>query len=539
MPLARVTCRAQVGLTAPRVDVEVHLGAGLPCFNIVGLPATEVKESKERVRAALLNSGFEFPAGRITVNLAPAELPKDGGRFDLAIAVGILIAGGQVQPTENLEALEFLGELGLAGDLRAVRGALPAAAAAAAAGHRVVLPQHNAAELRWLPGVPAAVATDLREVGAWLQGRAPAAPTDLRRDPAIIEPSVIEPSVIEPLAIDTSLLLADVCGQALGKSALEVAAAGGHSLLLVGPPGCGKSMLAERLPGLLPPPTATEAVEIAMIASLHAAAPVGNVTMATLGRLPTRPFRRPHHTASASAIIGGGPGAMPGEITLAHHGVLFLDELPEFDRRVLEALREPLETGQVSVTRVNAQADYPAGFQLIAAMNPCPCGYHGSDPVRCRCKPPVIERYRGRLSGPLLDRLDLRVALEAVGGADLAEHRRRHDRRTDLAIEQSTRERIVTARTRQLTRQGCLNARLSAPRLTTTLELTRGARRFLLESSRIQASSLRSQDRLLRIARSVADLRDATAIDVADLQQALSLRLAFDAAPTERVTGPW
>ena len=514
MPIARVTCRAQVGLSAPRVDVEVHLGAGLPCFNIVGLPATEVKESKERVRAALANSGFEFPAGRITVNLAPADLPKDGGRFDLAIAVGILLAGGQIRPTADLEALEFLGELGLAGDLRAVRGALPAAAAAAAAGHRVVLPQQNAAELRWLPGVSAAIATDLLGVSAWLQGADGA-------DPPEALPSSLEPEVADP---DTALTLADVCGQSRGKFALEVAAAGGHSLLLVGPPGCGKSMLAERLPGLLPPLTMSEALEIAMIASLNPGASPSNT-----GGSPTRPFRRPHHTASANALIGGGPGATPGEITLAHHGVLFLDELPEFDRRVLEALREPLETGQVSVTRVSAQADYPAGFQLIAAMNPCPCGYHGSLNARCTCKEPMIERYRGRLSGPLLDRLDLRVTLEAVGGADLAEHRRRQDRRAALAAQRSTGERIAAARHRQLDRQGCLNARLAAPRLASLIALGRSAQRFLLESRQIQTASLRSQDRLLRVARSIADLRGEPHIEAEDLAEALSLRLALEA----------
>lgn len=528
MPLARVTCRAQVGLTAPRVDVEVHLGAGLPCFNIVGLPATEVKESKERVRAALVNSGFEFPAGRITVNLAPADLPKDGGRFDLAIAVGILVAGGQIQPREDLQSLEFLGELGLAGDLRAVRGALTAAGAAAAEGHRVVLPQHNAAELRWLPGVSAAVAADLLEVSAWLQGRSGVAA-------AKVPESVL---LGEPVHHETALRLTDVCGQPRGKFALEVAAVGGHSLLLVGPPGCGKSMLAERLPGLLPPPTLAEGLEIAMIASLSAAAPAGNAANAMSG-VPVRPFRRPHHTASASAIIGGGPGATPGEITLAHHGVLFLDELPEFDRRVLEALREPLETGQVSVTRVSAQADYPAGFQLVAAMNPCPCGYFGAPGARCHCKPPVIERYRHRLSGPLLDRLDLRVALEAVSAADLAEHRSRDDRDAGLAAERLTRERIAAARARQLDRQGCLNARVSAPQLAVTTRLSRGAQRFLLGSNQLRDSSLRAQDRLLRVARSIADLRDSAEIEAGDLEQALSLRRALARPSIEPVTGPW
>ena len=517
MPLARVTCRAQVGLTAPRVDVEIHLGAGLPCFNIVGLPATEVKESKERVRAALVNSGFEFPAGRITVNLAPAELPKDGGRFDLAIAVGILLASSQMRPTEDLEALEFLGELGLAGDLRPVRGALPAVAAAAAAGHRVVLPRHNAAELYCLPGVSAFFAADLQAVSAWLQGADRV---------ATVGTPLVQSAPQAPCANDHALLLADVCGQSTGKFALEVAAAGGHSLLLIGPPGCGKSMLAARLPSLLPPPTPSEALEIAMIASLGITAASGETAAAT-GAPPTRPFRHPHHTASAHAIIGGGPGALPGEITLAHQGVLFLDELPEFDRRVLEALREPLETAQVSVTRVGAQADYPAGFQLIAAMNPCPCGFHGLSQPACRCKPSIIERYRHRLSGPLLDRLDLRVTLEAVGAADLAEHRRHHARPAAVAAQHSTRARVAAARERQWVRQGCLNSRLSAPRLPVYLALSQRAQHWLLTARPKPLPSLRSQDRLLRVARSIADLRGGIEIEADDLERALLLRRAL------------
>jgi magnesium chelatase family protein len=530
MSVARILCRAQVGLAAPRVDVEVHLGAGLPCFNIVGLPATEVKESKERVRAALVNSGFEFPAGRITVNLAPADLPKDGGRFDLAIAVGILLASRQLAPRHDLTVLELLGELGLAGNLRSVQGALPAAAAAAAQGHRLVLPTANTPDLRWYPGLAAVVAADLLDVCAWLEGRESAS-ADHHITPEI---------TTHPHANRLQQLrLGDVCGQALGKRALEVAAAGGHSLLLVGPPGCGKSMLAERLPSLLPPLSDTEALEVAMISSLAInAAP----------RSLERPFRSPHHTASANAIIGGGPNAGPGEVTLAHRGVLFLDELPEFDRRVLEALREPLETGRVAVSRVGAQTEYPAGFQLIAAMNPCPCGYLGSRELSCRCAGAARERYRSRLSGPLLDRLDLRVELDSVSNADLAEHRRARQQGVQAGdapardaaretaacaavvfTEQSLRQRIAGARRRQLQRQACLNAALTGPALATHTRVTAAANAALLAARSQQGTSLRAQDRLIRVAQTIADLRDAATavIEEQDVIDALAMRRAL------------
>ena len=421
MALARVACRAQVGLAAPPVEVEAHLGAGLPCFTLVGLAGTEVKESKERVRAALVNSGFDFPAGRITVNLAPADLPKDGGRFDLAVAVAILLASGQLRPRQDLARHEFLGELGLDGGIRVVRGALPAAAAAAQAGRSLVLPCGNAADLRWLPDARVMTAPSLLALCAQLEGRSIEDGAQAGGDGRDAAYAVVSGPTTGPTAGDAAppgddapaegaLRLADVCGQALGKRALEVAAGGGHSLLFVGPPGCGKSMLAQRLPGLLPPLEPQEALEVALIASV-AGTPAPQARRGARGARLPRPFRAPHHTASASAVIGGGRDARPGEITLAHRGVLFLDELPEFDRRVLEALREPLETGQVVVSRVGQQSEYPAAFQLVAAMNPCPCGHAGGR--ACRCPSSQLERYRARISGPLLDRLD---RLAAVGG---------------------------------------------------------------------------------------------------------------------------
>jgi magnesium chelatase family protein len=524
MALARVACRAQVGLAAPAVQVEAHLGTGLPCFTLVGLAGTEVKESKERVRAALVNSGFEFPAGRITVNLAPADLPKDGGRFDLAVAIAILLASGQLRPQRDLAEHEFLGELGLDGEIRVVRGALPAAAAAARAGRSLVMPRGNAPDLRWLPGARALTADSLLALCAALEGRA--SPTDgAGAVGAGVATEAGADGSAEALRAVPPLRLADVCGQALGKRALEVAATGGHSLLFVGPPGCGKSMLAQRLPGLLPALEPQEALDVALIASITGAVPDARRRLEA-SRLP-RPFRAPHHTASASAIIGGGSDARPGEITLAHHGVLFLDELPEFDRRVLEALREPLETGRVSVSRAGHRADYPASFQLVAAMNPCPCGHFGLTSApgvasTCRCPGTSVERYRARLSGPLLDRIDLRIALSAVGEAELAEHRRRPP--CDDAL---LRTRIAAARKRQWHRQGCLNSALPAADLEDRLGVSAGARRLLAAGRGPLAVSLRARHRCLRVARSLADLAGSESLEDAHLAEALALRRAF------------
>jgi magnesium chelatase family protein len=403
MGFAQILSRAQVGMSAPLVRVEVHLGSGLPSFSIVGLPAPVVRESKERVRAALAHCDFEFPAGRITVNLAPADLPKVGGRFDLPIALGILVASGQVQPPCDLTRSEFYGELGLTGDLKPVPGLLLAALHAAGQRHELFVPMRNVEEA----AVGATRVHGLHNLRGFRQDAANANHREASTNDE-------EPSAAACAAAPQTLDLADVRGQWQARRALVIAAAGGHSLLMLGPPGSGKTMLAQRLPGLLPPPTAAESLEIAAIAAVAQAE-------SGLGQMLQRPFRAPHHTASAHAIVGGGTTVRPGEVSLAHHGVLFLDELPEFDRRVLEALREPLESGVISVVRANQRAEFPAAFQLVAAMNPCPCGRAGMVAPRCRCEPRQIDRYRNRISGPLLDRIDLQVVLPPVDAQELVE----------------------------------------------------------------------------------------------------------------------
>jgi magnesium chelatase family protein len=506
MAVARVACRAQVGLHAPLVHVEVSLASGLPVFCIVGLPAMVVKESKERVRAALLNSRFEFPAGRITVSLAPADLPKEGGRFDLPIALGILLASGQIRaPAEagGTRAREFYGELGLTGELKPVRGLLLAAAHAARLGHELVVPRANAAEACAVAPAQVRAAGHLLEVCAHLSGAAPLSPCPLpersarRRD--------------EGLGRDVSLDLADVRGQLQAKRALIIAAAGAHSLLMIGPPGSGKSMLAQRLPGLLPPLTHSEALEVAAVAAVSAA----GFAPECLGQ---RPFRAPHHTASAAALVGGGARARPGEISLAHCGVLFLDELPEFERGVLEALREPLESGVVAVSRAALQTQYPAAFQLIAAMNPCPCGRLGDPSGECRCTPAEVRRYRARISAPLLDRLDMHVEVPRVAASEF-------DRAT--GCEETTlaaAARIACARTVQLARQQRCNARLTDAGVQRWCVADEAGKRLLEAAMRRRGLSGRARQRVLRLARTIADLDRATTITAAHLGEAVMLR---------------
>jgi len=494
MTLALVRTRALDGLAAPEVAVEVHLGNGLPSFTLVGLPDTEVREARDRVRAALVTSRFEFPQRRITVNLAPADLPKEGGRFDLPIALGILAASGQIE-ARALEGHEFCGELSLDGSVRGIRGALAAALAAGKAGRMLALPRANATEAALARGVTVLPVDSLLNVCAHLAGH------------ATIEAFATAPTTDAGAAPAPDL--ADVRGQLQARRALEVAAAGGHSLLFFGPPGTGKSMLAQRLPGLLPPLDENEALESAAVFSLSGAFDAARWGM--------RPFRAPHHSASAAALIGGGSIPQPGEVSLAHHGVLFLDELPEFDRRVLESLREPLETGTVSVARTRRRAEFPARFQLVAAMNPCPCGYAGHPAKACTCSPHQIARYRSRLSGPLLDRIDLTIEMPVVPFGDLA---------TARAGESSAevRTRVAAARARQMSRQGMPNARLGASRAAALCAPdTAGAALLETAMQRLNLSA-RAYHRVLRVARTLADLAGAERPGAAHMAEAIQYR---------------
>lgn len=521
LSLARIACRAQIGLEAPLVQVEVNLGCGLPMFCIVGLPETVVKESKERVRAALLNSGFEFPAGRITVNLAPADLPKEGGRFDLPIAMGILIASQQIKPTAPAPgidtATEFYGELGLGGELRPTSGLLLAAAHASRHGHELIVPRSNAHEALVAARTTVRAADHLLEVCAHVEGRKPLAP--LTPVSVTLAAAALSKSGTRGRAwnghglLNTrgGLDLCDVRGQVLPKRALVIAAAGEHSLLMVGPPGSGKSMLAQRLAGLLPPLTESEALEVASIASVSAS----GFNASEFGQ---RPFRSPHHSASAAALVGGGARARPGEISLAHRGVLFLDELPEFKRAVLEALREPLEDGVVSVSRAALQTQYPAAFQLIAAMNPCPCGRYGDPSGDCRCTPAQVQRYSSRISGPLLDRMDMHVEVPRVEIDAFDEAMVRGESTVTAA------RRVARARDIQVARQAVCNARLPDAQVERVCAPDKEGRRILELSMNHLGFTARARQRILKLARTIADLDEEATVGASHVSQAVMLR---------------
>ncbi len=494
MALAVLHTRGQLGVSAPPVSVEIHLSGGLPSFAIVGLPEAAVKESRERVRSALLNSGFEFPARRITVNLAPADLPKEGGRYDLAIALGILLASNQLK-IKSLQHVEFMAELGLGGELRPVRGVLPAAIACGQVNKAFWVAQPNITEAALVDDLAVFSATDLLGVCNQIcdeQGGLP----------VVAEQSVIQATDIADMA--------DIKGQHQSRRALEVAAAGGHNILFAGPPGSGKSMLASRLPGILPALSRNNLLETAAVYSVAGLDP-GHLLAGT------RPFRAPHHTASSVALVGGGSRPRPGEISLAHQGVLFLDELPEFPRSVLEVLREPMESGKVEISRVAQQLTFPARFQLVAAMNPCPCGYQGDPDGRCRCTPDQVGRYQQKISGPLMDRIDLFAWVPGLPAEQLL---------TQGGGEAScdVQARVMQAYKLQLKRQGCRNAELTAAMLDEFCQLGKSEQAILISAMKRLNLSARAAHRVLKVARTIADLNQSENISQSVLLEALGFR---------------
>lgn len=499
MTIAMLQSRALAGMHAPSITVEVHLANGLPSFTLVGLPEAEVRESRERVRAALQTCGFDFPTRRITVNLAPADLPKESGRYDLPIALGLLAASGQI-PLAALENYEFAGELSLNGQLRPIRGVLAMTHALAQQNNRArfILPSACAAEAALVPGVHIFAAPDLLNVCAHLNGTTPLS---------------IQSS--QPMTdINQRMLdLADIRGQAGARRALEITAAGQHSTLFIGPPGAGKSMLATRLPSILPPMSETEALESAALLSLSSQG-------FKLENWRQRPFRAPHHSASMVALIGGGSVPRPGEISLAHHGVLFLDEFPEFSRTALEALREPLQSGHVAISRSAQQIEFPARFQLLAAMNPCPCGYFGHPIKECTCTPRMINRYQSRLSGPLLDRIDMRVLIPALSAEEML-NAPTSETSANIAL------RVTKARQRQLNRQNKSNQYLQGAELERICTIHTEGKALLQQAQARLHYSARALHRILRLARTIADLADSNDIELPHLAEAIQYQRAL------------